>query len=100
LVLREKMLDVEGREVTIEIIKAGPVTRGKHYHAAHSFSWIIDGSEVQTVPGKAPITVKAGAVIHEEPMQVNESENVGLVMVHRRTHFAYQREDTSRCKST
>lgn len=69
----------EGKEVTIEIIEAGPGTSGKHYHPAHSFSWIIDGSEVQTVPGRAPIAVKAGALIHEEPMQVSESENVGPV---------------------
>ena len=35
----------------------------------------------QSVPGKAPIAVKAGAVIHQEPMQVSESENVGPVKV-------------------
>ena len=45
-------------------------TSGKHYHQGHSFTWVIEGSEVYEVEGKPAKMVKAGDVLHEEPMQV------------------------------
>ena len=41
----------------------------------HSFTWIIEGSEVYTVDGQPARTVKAGDLLHEEPMQMHTTEN-------------------------
>ncbi|PYS32548.1 MAG: hypothetical protein DMG14_34270 [Acidobacteria bacterium] len=41
----------------------------------HSFAWIIEGSEVYTVDGQPARTVKAGDLLHEEPMQMHTTEN-------------------------
>jgi quercetin dioxygenase-like cupin family protein len=65
----------EGKEVTVELNEAGPGTSGKHYHPGHSFTWIIEGSEVYTIAGQPPKQVKAGDLLHEEPMQLHTTEN-------------------------
>ena len=69
----------EGKEVTIQLTEAGPGTSGKHYHPAHSFNWVIEGSEVQTLQGKPPITAKAGDVLHDGPGEIHETENTAPV---------------------
>ena len=70
-----------GKEVTVHmaIVEAGPGATGKHYHPGHSFSWIMEGSEEQTVAGRPPIIAKVGDVIHEEPMLPSENRNTAPV---------------------
>ena len=65
----------DGKEVTIEFNDVSPGMSGKHYHPAHSFSWIIDGTETYQVEGNTPRTVKAGDLLHETPRQVHTVEN-------------------------
>jgi uncharacterized cupin superfamily protein len=65
----------DGKEVTVELNEVGPGTSGRHYHPAHSFTWIIDGSETYTLEGQPPKTVKVGDVLHEAPMQVHTLDN-------------------------
>ena len=65
----------DGKEVTVELNEFGPGTSGRHYHPAHSFTWLIDGSETYMLEGQAPKTVKAGDVLHEAPMQVHTLDN-------------------------
>lgn len=65
----------DGKEVTIELDEAGPGTCGKHYHPGHSFTWVIEGSETYELEGQPVKIVKAGDVLHEEPMQVHTVEN-------------------------
>lgn len=69
----------EGKEVTMELDEDGPGTSGKHYHPGHSFTWVVEGSETYEVEGKPVKTVKAGDVLHEEPMQVHTVENLSPV---------------------
>jgi hypothetical protein len=69
----------EGNEVTVELNESGPGTSGKHYHPGHSFTWVIEGSEVYAVEGKPARTVNAGDVLHEEPMQVHTADNQSTV---------------------
>jgi uncharacterized cupin superfamily protein len=65
----------DGKEVTIELNEAGPGTSGNHYHPGHSFTWIIEGAETYKLDGQPVKIVKAGDVLHEEPMQVHTVEN-------------------------
>lgn len=65
----------DGKEVTVELNEAGPGTSGKHHHPAHSFTYVLEGSETYAVEGEAPETVRAGDVLHEPPMQVHTVDN-------------------------
>ncbi len=65
----------EGKGVKIQLFEAGPGTSGKHYHPAHTFNWVIEGSEIHTVEGRPPITAKAGHVLHDGPGEVHEAQN-------------------------
>jgi len=49
----------EGKEVTVELNEAGSGTSGKHYHPGHSFTWIVEGSEIYTIDGQPPKQVPA-----------------------------------------
>jgi uncharacterized cupin superfamily protein len=66
----------DGKEVTVELNEAGPGTSGKHYHPAHSFTYVLEGSETYAVEGEASKTVTAGDVLHEPPMQVHTVDNL------------------------
>ena len=68
-----------GKQVTMQLVSAGPGTSARHYHPAHSFTWVIDGSETKTLDGKAPIAVRAGDVLHESPGEIHETKNVAPV---------------------
>ena len=65
----------EGKEVTIQLLEIGPGTSGRHYHPAHSFAYVLDGSQIQTVQGRSPISVKTGDVLHDGPGEVHETQN-------------------------
>jgi quercetin dioxygenase-like cupin family protein len=69
----------DGKEVTVELNDIDPGTSGKHYHPAHSFTYVLQGTEVYTVEGLPTKTVHAGDVLHEAPNQVHTVENLGQV---------------------
>ena len=64
-----------GKEVTIALQESGPGISSRHYHPGHSYSYVIEGSETRMVDGKPPQVARVGDVIHEEPMQVGETQN-------------------------
>jgi uncharacterized cupin superfamily protein len=49
-----------GKEMTIELNDISPGTSGRHYHPAHSFTYVFEGSEIYTVDGETPNVVHAG----------------------------------------
>jgi len=65
----------DGKEVTIELDEVSPGTSGKHYHPGDSFTYVIAGTETYQLEGQPVKIVKAGDVLHEEPMQVHTVEN-------------------------
>lgn len=64
-----------GKEVTVEILDAGPGTSGKHYHPGYSFTYILEGSEEYLQEGQPGRTVKVGDVLYEPPMVVHTVTN-------------------------
>src|SRR5262245_35596109 len=69
----------DGKEVTVELNQIDPGTSGKHYHPAHSFTYVLEGTETYTVDGQPSKTIRAGDVIHETPMQIHTAENLAPV---------------------
>src|SRR5512139_3289393 len=64
-----------GKEMTIEVNEFSPGTSGKHYHPAHSFTYVLEGSEAYAVEGQSSKVVHAGDVLHELPMQLHTVDN-------------------------
>jgi len=69
----------EGKELTVELDEAGPGSSGKHYHPAHSVTWVIEGSEVYRKDGQQPRAVNAGDLVYEEPFELHTVENLSPV---------------------
>src|SRR5262249_19598653 len=67
------------KEVTVELNEIGPGSSGKHYHPGHSFTYVLEGSEEYLQEGKPGKTVRAGDVLHEEPMLLHTVDNQGPV---------------------
>ena len=65
----------EGKEATIQLLEFGPGTSDKHYHPAHSFAYVLDGSENQKVQGRATVTAKVGEVLYDGPGEIHETTN-------------------------
>lgn len=70
-----------GKEVLISVASNGPRTGTRHYHPAHSFSWMIEGSQTVRPDGKAAYEVKAGDVMHEAPFEISETVNANPTKV-------------------
>jgi len=68
-----------GKEVTMQLVSASAGTSARHHHPAHSFTWVVEGSETKTLDGKAPIVVRAGDVLHESPGEIHETRNTAPV---------------------
>lgn len=69
----------DGKQVTIELNEIAPGSSGRHYHPGHSFTWIVEGTEVYSVEGTPSKIVNTGDVLHEPPMQVHTVENKSAV---------------------
>ena len=69
----------DGKEVTVELNDAGPGTSGRHYHPAHSFTYVLEGTEMYAREGQASRTVRSGDVLHEPPMEVHSVDNLSPV---------------------
>jgi hypothetical protein len=63
------------KELTVELNEAGPGSSGKHYHPAHSVTWVVEGSEVYQKEGQQTRTVNAGEVLHEDPLELHTVSN-------------------------
>jgi hypothetical protein len=63
-----------GKEVTISIEEIAPQHQSKHYHNAHSFAWMMEGSQRRMVKGKPVESFKVGDVVEEAPAEVSESD--------------------------
>jgi len=69
----------DGKEVTVELNDAGTGTSGKHYHPAHSFTYVLDGTETYALDGQQPRTVHAGELLYEPPMRLHTVDNTSPV---------------------
>jgi len=52
----------------------------KHVYSC-CFQNFVDGSEVQTVAGRSPVTANAGSLLYDSPGEVHETQNTAPVKV-------------------
>lgn len=64
----------EGKEAVVSLEEIAPQHQSKHFHPAHSFAWMIEGSQVRYVDGKPPETFRVGDVTEERPGEISESD--------------------------
>jgi len=65
-----------GRRANMYVTEIAPgVDGGQHYHHAHTFVYVLDGSITIEGPGEAPVTFHAGEAFHELPMKPHDARN-------------------------
>jgi len=65
-----------GRKANMYVIEIAPgVDAGQHYHHAHTFVYVLDGSITIETPGESPVTFHAGEAFHEPPMKPHDARN-------------------------
>ena len=66
---------MEGVTTIIEIPPGGVSAR--HSHPGEDFGYLIEGTIVLQVDGKAPVTLKAGDVFLTERGRIHNARNIG-----------------------
>jgi quercetin dioxygenase-like cupin family protein len=65
-----------GREANMYITEVEPgVDAGRHYHHAHTFVYVLNGSITIQEQGKSPVTYGPGKAFHEPPKMVHDAKN-------------------------
>jgi quercetin dioxygenase-like cupin family protein len=70
-----------GREGVTTVAEIPPgVTSARHSHPGEDFGYLIEGTIVLMVDGKAPVTVRAGETFFTERGQIHNARNIGTTM--------------------
>jgi quercetin dioxygenase-like cupin family protein len=76
VLLKTDLAGIDGKEGIVVLAEIAPgATTGKHYHPAHEFAYVLEGSLTLEVQGKPPVTLKPGGVVHQPPRQTHEGKN-------------------------
>ena len=76
VLLKTDLAGIDGKEGIVVLAEIAPsATTGKHYHPAHEFAYVLEGSLTLEVQGKPPVTLKPGGINHQPPRQVHEGKN-------------------------
>ncbi|MDZ4340148.1 MAG: cupin domain-containing protein [candidate division NC10 bacterium] len=76
VLLKSDLAGIDGKEGIVVLAEIAPgATTGKHYHPAHEFAYVLEGSLTLEVQGKPPVTLKPGGIIHQPPRQAHEGKN-------------------------
>lgn len=77
LLLQTDLADIEGKEATLGLAEYAPgASSGKHYHPRHVLVYVLEGSAINEVEGRPPVTLKQGDVFYEPPKLVHNWKNV------------------------
>jgi quercetin dioxygenase-like cupin family protein len=67
---------LNGKQGAVVAVEYAPgASDKKHYHPGHLFTYVIEGSVVWEVDGKAPVTLNAGDAFYDQPKQVHNHRN-------------------------
>ena len=79
--LQRREIPGTGREGVTTVAEIPPgVTSARHSHPGEDFGYLIEGTIVLYVDGKAPQTVKAGETFFTERGQIHNARNIGTTM--------------------
>jgi quercetin dioxygenase-like cupin family protein len=78
--LQRHDLSAPGREAVQVRVDIGPgAAFGRHRHPGEEIIYVIEGSLVYEIDGKAPVTLKAGDVLFIPAGTIHAAKNVGTV---------------------
>jgi quercetin dioxygenase-like cupin family protein len=60
-----------GKEVLVTVSLNSAGVAARHFHPAHSYSYLLEGSQTISPDGKPSYAVKAGDLQHEAPFEVS-----------------------------
>lgn len=70
--LTQELKDLGNKEVLMLTVEYAPgQTSVPHRHNAHTFVYVLEGTVVMGVEGKAPVTLEAGQTFYESPDDVH-----------------------------
>ena len=79
VLLKSDLVGIEGKEALVRLTEYAPgAEAGKHYHPAHVFIYVLDGSGIWELEGRPPVTLKQGDVFYEEPRHVHTAKNASM----------------------
>jgi quercetin dioxygenase-like cupin family protein len=74
--LKTDLVGIEGKGAVVRLVEYAPgAEAGKHYHPAHVFLYVLEGSGIWEPEGQPPVTLKPGDVYYEPPRQVHTAKN-------------------------
>lgn len=75
--LKADVVGVDGKEGIVQLVEFLPGgASGKHYHPAHSFGFVLEGTLTVESDGHPPVTVRAGQAFQEAPGNVHDGKNL------------------------
>ena len=68
VLLRQDLADMKGKEVIISTVEIAPNAKTpEHYHPAHVFAYILEGSGIVEYEGEIPENFQPGQAFYEVP---------------------------------
>ena len=81
MLIKTDLVGGGGRQANMYVTEIAPrVDAGQHYHHAHTFVYVLDGSITTEEPGESPVTFHAGDAFHELPMKVHDVRNASTTV--------------------
>jgi quercetin dioxygenase-like cupin family protein len=76
-IFKADVVGVEGKEGIVQFVELLPRgASGIHYHPAHTFVYVMEGTLTVESEGHPPMTFKAGEAFQEAPGNVHEAKNL------------------------
>lgn len=76
MLLKTDLKGLEGKEAVVLLAELAPgAAAGKHYHPGNEINYVLEGSGVLKIDGKAPITLQVGTTHHIQPREVHDARN-------------------------
>jgi quercetin dioxygenase-like cupin family protein len=78
MLFKTDLAGIEGLEAVIGLAEVAPgVAAGRHYHDGDELGYVLEGTAVLEVAGRAPIALRAGDTYHIEAKHVHDAKNAG-----------------------
>lgn len=77
VLLKTDIVGMEGKEGFVMLAEIAPgATTRKHFHHAHEFAYVLEGSGTLEIEGKPSVSMKPGATLYQPPKQVHNGKNL------------------------
>jgi quercetin dioxygenase-like cupin family protein len=78
LLMKKELAGIDGREVYLGTAEIAPgASAGRHFHDGHEIGYVLEGTAVLEVEGRAPIELKPGDHYHVGATKRHDARNSG-----------------------